>query len=259
MIQYPDINPVALNLGALQIHWYGIMYLVGFGSAWLLGKKRAKHSVLNLTDSQVSDLIFYCAIGVILGGRTGYVLFYHFDYFFNDPVWLFKVWEGGMSFHGGLIGVLISTLFITRKWNLKFFDLTDFIAPLTPLALAAGRLGNFIGGELWGRASNVPWAMVFPNDPQQIARHPSQLYQFMLEGILLFVLLWIFSSKVRPKRAVSAVFLIGYGICRFGTEFFRNPDQQLGFIAWDWLTMGQLLTLPMIFIGSLLLLKAYRS
>ena len=258
MIQYPNINPVALDLGPLQVHWYGLMYLVGFASAWFLGRTRCRNSAGLWTENQLGDLIFYAAIGVVLGGRLGYVLFYNFDYFLSDPLWLFKVWEGGMSFHGGLIGVLIASFYASYLWKKTFFQITDFIAPLVPLALGAGRLGNFIGGELWGRASNVPWAMVFPRDPLQLARHPSQLYQFALEGVLLFIVLWFYSVKPRPRMAVSGVFVLVYGSFRFIVEFFRQPDEQLGFIAWHWLTMGQLLSLPMIILGFGFIYYGYR-
>ncbi|WP_426415010.1 prolipoprotein diacylglyceryl transferase [Aestuariirhabdus sp. LZHN29] len=258
MIAYPNIDPVALAVGPLKIHWYGLMYLVGFVGGWWLGQYRARRSGGLWHPEQVGDLVFYIAMGVILGGRCGYVLFYNLDYFLQNPLWLFYIWEGGMSFHGGLLGVLAAMALYGRKTGKTFFQLTDFIAPLIPLGLGAGRIGNFIGGELWGRAGDVPWAMVFPRDPLQLARHPSQLYQFALEGVVLFAVLWWFSSKPRPRMAVSGLFLLCYGSVRILVEFFREPDAQLGFVAFDWLTMGQLLSLPMVMLGGGLMLWGYR-
>jgi len=227
------------------------MYLLGFGAAWWLGKRRAALQHSPLQPEQVSDLIFYGALGVVVGGRAGYVLFYHFDYFLQDPLWLFAVWEGGMSFHGGLLGVITALALYARKLDIRFFAMMDFVAPLVPIGLGAGRLGNFIGGELWGRVTDVPWAMVFPN-AGDLPRHPSQLYQFMLEGLLLFVILWCYSAKPRPTMTVSGVFLSCYGLFRFVVEFFRQPDSHLNFVALDWVTMGQLLSLPMIVAGLVL-------
>ena len=259
MIAYPEIDPVAFSLGPLSVHWYGLMYLAGFALALWLGGVRARRSSGLWRPEQVSDLVFYGAVGVILGGRVGYVIFYHFDYFVRDPLWLFKVWDGGMSFHGGLLGVLVAMWLYGRSQGKSFFQVTDFIAPLVPLGLGLGRIGNFIGGELWGRASDVPWAMVFPTDPGQLARHPSQLYQFFLEGFVLFCILWWFSAKPKPRMSVSGLFLLIYGLARFSVEFAREPDAQLGFIAFDWLTMGQLLSLPMVVMGILLMIWAYRN
>ncbi|RRJ83092.1 prolipoprotein diacylglyceryl transferase [Aestuariirhabdus litorea] len=258
MIPYPHIDPVAVAIGPFKVHWYGLMYLVGFVGGWWLGQWRARRSGGLWQAEQVGDLVFYIAMGVILGGRCGYVLFYNFDYFLQDPLWLFAIWEGGMSFHGGLLGVLIAMLLYGRRVGKSFFQLTDFIAPLVPIGLGAGRIGNFIGGELWGRAAEVPWAMVFPRDPLQLARHPSQLYQFALEGVVLFLVLWWFSSRPRPRMAVSGLFLVCYGSFRILVEFFREPDTQLGFIAFDWMTMGQLLSLPMVLVGAALMLWGYR-
>jgi len=251
VLTYPDIEPVAISLGPLQVHWYGVMYLLGFGAAWWLGQRRAglAHSVLQ--PAHISDLIFYGALGVVVGGRAGYVLFYNFDRFLDDPLWLFYVWEGGMSFHGGLLGVIVALALYARKLDIRFFAMMDFVAPLVPIGLGAGRLGNFIGGELWGRVSDVPWAMVFPN-AGALPRHPSQLYQFMLEGLLLFVILWCYSSKPRPSMTVSGLFLICYGLFRFLVEFVRQPDAHLNFVALNWVTMGQVLSLPMILGGVLL-------
>ena len=254
-MNYPEIDPVAFSLGPIQVHWYGLTYLVGIGMAWWLARQRAER--LGLTKDQVSDLIFYAAVGVILGGRLGYALFYHFDRVLADPLWLLRVWEGGMAFHGGFLGVAVALLFFARKHRLSWLQLGDFVAPLTPLGLGLGRLGNFINGELWGRVSDVPWAMVFPDggpDP----RHPSQLYQFALEGALLFLVLWLFSRKPRPMGSVTGLFLIGYGSLRFLVEFTREPDAHLGLLLGG-LSMGQLLSLPMVAVGVALMVWAYRG
>ena len=251
MLIFPHIDPVAFSLGPLHVHWYGLMYLLGFVSAWGLAHWRAKHYQLNWTSEQIGDLIFFAAIGVIVGGRLGYMLFYNTQQLLSKPWVLFKLWEGGMSFHGGLLGVVIAVLFFARKIKRPFWQVADFIAPLVPLGLAAGRAGNFINGELWGRVTDVPWAMVFPNVDMQ-PRHPSQLYEFGLEGIGLFILVWWYAAKPRPTGCVSAIFLMGYAICRLIIECFREPDAQLGFMAFNWLTMGQLLSLPMLFAGLLL-------
>lgn len=253
-----DINPIAIALGPLQIHWYGLMYLVGFGSAWYLGNLRARRPGSGWTEQQVSDLIFWGAIGVVLGGRFGYVLFYNFDQFLNDPLWLFAVWEGGMSFHGGLLGVIAAIALFSRKYQKSFFDIGDYVAPLIPIGLGAGRVGNFIGGELWGRATDQSWGVVFPRAGDALARHPSQLYEFVLEGVVMFLVLWFYSAKPRPKMAVSGLFLILYGVFRSLVELFREPDSHIGFVALDWLTMGQLLSLPMIVLGAVLVGMAYR-
>ena len=258
MIAYPEIEPVAFSLGPLKVHWYGLMYLAGFALALWLGSVRARASNGLWRPEQVSDLVFYGAVGVILGGRCGYVIFYHFDYFVSDPLWLFRVWDGGMSFHGGLIGVLVAMWLYGRTLGKGFIQVTDFLAPMVPLGLGLGRIGNFIGGELWGRATDVPWAMVFPTDPSQLARHPSQLYQFSLEGMVLFAVLWCYSARPRPRMAVSGLFLVVYGLARIAVEFVREPDAQLGFIAFDWLTMGQLLSVPMVAVGAAMMFWAYR-
>ncbi|MEH6358258.1 MAG: prolipoprotein diacylglyceryl transferase [Pseudomonadales bacterium] len=257
MLTYPDIDPVALSLGPLQVHWYGLMYLLGFGAAWWLGQRRAAQAHSPLEPEHISDLIFYGALGVVVGGRAGYVLFYNFDRFLEDPLWLFYVWEGGMSFHGGLLGVIVALALYARKLDISFFAMMDFVAPLVPIGLGAGRLGNFIGGELWGRVSDAPWAMVFPG-AGNLARHPSQLYQFALEGLLLFVILWCYSSKPRPTMTVSGLFLMCYGLFRFVVEFVRQPDAHLNFIALDWMTMGQLLSMPMVLGGLLLFVVGYQ-
>ena len=255
MLHVPLINPVALAVGPLKIHWYGLMYLVGFAGAWWLMKLRASRSRSPLTVEQVGDLLFYAALGVVLGGRLGYVLFYNLPQYMSDPLSLLKVWQGGMSFHGGLLGVLLAMWLYARRLGLKFFQLTDFIAPMVPVGLFFGRIGNFINGELYGRVSDLPWAMVFPT-AGPLPRHPSQIYEAALEGVLLFVILWWYSSRPRPLMAVSGLFLTGYGLFRFLVEWVRLPDAQIGYLAWGWLTMGQVLTLPMIVFGLFLMARA---
>jgi phosphatidylglycerol:prolipoprotein diacylglycerol transferase len=259
LLRYPTIDPVAVQVGPLAIHWYGLTYLAAFAFAWWLATLRARRPDLVVQRAQVDDLIFYAAMGVVLGGRLGYVLFYGLDRWLVDPLWLFRVWEGGMAFHGGLLGVLVAVWLFARKYQLHYADVLDFVAPLVPLGLAFGRLGNFIGQELWGRAATVPWAMVFPADPLQLARHPSQLYQAALEGLLLFLLLLWYSRRPRPRLAVGGLFLIGYGVLRFTAEFFREPDAHIGFIAMGWMTQGQLLCLPMVLCGLWLWWRAQRG
>ena len=255
---YPHINPVAIKLGPIRVYWYGIMYVVAFAVAWGLALFRIRKPDSNWTRAQVSDLIFYSALGVIIGARIGYMLFYDLNGFLKDPLILFKTWQGGMSFHGGLLGVVVTMWLFARKTKRKFFEITDFLVPLAPLGLGAGRLGNFINGELWGRVTHVPWGVVYPW-AGSLPRHPSELYEFFLEGIVLFIILWWYSAKPKPRMAVSALFLLGYGVFRFGLEFFRQPDPQLGFIAFGWLTMGQLLSLPMAIAGIILLIFAYKK
>jgi phosphatidylglycerol:prolipoprotein diacylglycerol transferase len=224
------------------------MYLIGFVSAWLLACWRTQHYKLGWTTEQISDLIFYAALGVILGGRLGYMLFYNVHELIHQPWVLFKIWEGGMSFHGGLIGVIIAVWIFARRFGKKFWEVGDFIAPLVPLGLAAGRVGNFINGELWGRVTHVPWAMIYSHVDDQ-PRHPSEIYELGLEGIALFILVWCYASKPRAVGRVSAVFLMGYAVCRLIAECFREPDPQLGYIVFNWLTMGQLLSIPMLLFG----------
>jgi len=257
MIPFPNINPIALQIGPLKIHWYGLMYVIGFLAAWLLGIWRAARPGSGWTKEQVGDIIFYCALGVIIGGRVGYMLFYAWPELLQNPLNLFKIWQGGMSFHGGLLGVIVSMWWFGKRRQKTFFEVSDFIAPLVPIGLAAGRMGNFINGELWGRVTDVPWGMVFPH-AGSAPRHPSQLYEFFLEGVVLFILLWWFSAKPKPRMAVSGLFLLGYGAFRFVVEFFRQPDIQIGFVAFGWMTKGQLLCIPMIILGLAFLILAYR-
>lgn len=252
---YPTIDPVAISLGPISVHWYGLMYLFGFTGAWLLGRVRAAR--YGWTAEQVEDLLFYGAIGVILGGRLGYSLFYDFTNNIEHPLNILKIWQGGMSFHGGLLGVLIAFWLFSRKTGKSYFEISDFIAPMVPIGLFFGRIGNFINGELWGKVSDVPWAMVFPHGGP-LPRHPSQLYEAGLEGLVLFVLLWLYSIKPKPLGAVSGLFLLGYGVFRSIVELVRIPDQQYGYFAFDWLTMGQILSLPMILLGVFILVVAYR-
>ena len=259
MLVHPNFDPVAIHLGPVAVRWYGLMYLVGVGVAFWLGRRHINRT----KDSRVSyalldDLLFYIVLGVVLGGRLGYVLFYKPHYYFlENPLDIPAVWHGGMSFHGGFLGVLLAVWWVARKHKLRWLELTDFVAPLIPLALAAGRLGNFINGELPGRVTSVPWGMVFQG-AGPLPRHPSQLYQFALEGVLLFVILWIYSAKPRPVGAVSAMFLIGYGTLRFSVEFFREPDDFLGLLALN-LSMGQWLSLPMIVVGIGMMIWAWRQ
>ena len=250
MLLYPQIDPVAISLGPLDVHWYGLMYLFGFIGAWIYGVQRSKQLWRGWTRKMVEDIIFFGALGVILGGRLGYTLFYGFSGFIENPLSIFYIWEGGMSFHGGMLGVFLALYLYGRKHGMGFFEVSDFIAPWIPIGLGLGRIGNFINGELVGRVADpdLPWAMVFPF-VDQLPRHPSQLYQALTEGLLLFLILWWYSRKPRPVMAVSAVFMFFYGTFRFITEFFRTPDAHLGFIAFEWMTMGQLLSFPMIIFG----------
>lgn len=259
MLPYPNIDPVAVQIGPLKVHWYGLMYALAFASGWLLGQWRLKTSPSPpLTGKEFDDLLIWLIVGLLLGARLGYVLFYSFSYYLAHPLQLLAVWQGGMSFHGGLLGILGAAFFFARRHHKSLFELTDFIAPLAPLGLGAGRIGNFINGELWGRPSDLPWAMVFPgHGAGDIPRHPSQLYEALLEGAVLFVILWIYSKRNPPEKAVSGMFLLWYGIFRFGVEFARAPDPQLGLIGLGFLSMGQLLSLPMILLGLVMLRLAY--
>ncbi|MGC1548767.1 MAG: prolipoprotein diacylglyceryl transferase [Rhodanobacter sp.] len=275
-------NPVAFGLGPVQVHWYGLMYLLGFFAVIVLGEYRRRRGRLPVGRETLSDLFFYGMMGVIVGGRVWYMLFYYAGgprWIWNEPLALFRVWDGGMSFHGGLLGVLAAGLWWSRRNKLHFFDTVDFIAPLVPIGLGLGRLGNFINGELWGKPGLVPWAMLFPNardEDMQLAagnpgltelmqrygglpRHPSQLYEMLLEGVVMFVVLWLVSMKPRPRYLVSGLFGLMYGCFRFAVEFVRVPDPQLGYLAWGWLTMGQIQSLPLIAVGLLLLWLSRRS
>ena len=257
MLTYPNISPVAISAGPFQVHWYGLMYLVGFLGGWWLGRLRTRRPGTGWQAVEIGDLLFYVALGVVLGGRIGYTLVYNFHGFIADPLVLFRIWQGGMSFHGGLVGVLIAMWLYARRTGRTFFQVTDYIAPLVPVGLGAGRLGNFINGELWGRPTDLPWGMVFPFVDTQ-PRHPSMLYEALLEGVVLFVILWVYSSRPRPTMAVSGLFLLCYGVFRFLVEFVRQPDAQIGYLAFDWLTMGHVLSLPMIVLGAAFLIHAYR-
>jgi phosphatidylglycerol:prolipoprotein diacylglycerol transferase len=256
MFVHPQFDPIALQLGPVALRWYGLMYLLGFGLIWLAGRYRIDRNPDGVwTRNDLDDALFFGILGTILGGRLGYVLFYKFGDYLVAPWKVFYVWEGGMSFHGGFLGVVIAMIWFARSRRQDWLRITDFIAPLVPLALAAGRMGNFINAELWGRPTNVPWAMVFPN-VDNVARHPSQLYEFALEGVALFLILWLFTLKPRPRGAASGLFLIGYGVFRFGVEYTREPDGFLGLLALG-LSMGQWLSLPMIIAGLALLAWAY--
>jgi phosphatidylglycerol---prolipoprotein diacylglyceryl transferase len=277
-----QIDPIALSLGPLKIHWYGLMYLLAFASAWWLGRQRIRAGRLPGVDMNgLSDLAFYGMLGVVLGGRIGYILFYSFGAFLDNPLMIFKVWEGGMSFHGGLLGVMAAALWWTRKQKIHFFDNMDFVAPLVPAGLGFGRIGNFIGAELWGKYTQAGWGVIFPStDPNvlklglntaqleaqyaagaldKFARHPSQLYQAFLEGLVMFCVLWWFSRKPRPRYAVSGMFALLYGVFRFLVEFVRVPDEGIGYLAFGWLTMGQVLSLPLIALGLFLFWLSRRS
>ena len=256
MLTHPQFDPVAIQIGPLAIRWYGLTYLAAFGFLWWLGRIRIARGLAPITREQFDDLIFLGVLGTILGGRLGYVLFYKPAYYFTHPLEIFAIWQGGMAFHGGLLGVLAAAAFFAWRRRVDWWRLMDFVAPCVPTGLAAGRLGNFINGELWGRPTDLPWGMVF-RGAGELPRHPSQLYQFALEGMLLFVLLWWYSSKPRARGAVSAMFLTGYGAFRFLAEFAREPDAFLGLLALG-LSMGQWLSLPMIAAGILLWIRSSR-
>jgi phosphatidylglycerol:prolipoprotein diacylglycerol transferase len=259
MLIHPQFDPIAVSLGPLAIRWYGLMYLAGFVLFIVLGRRRATHfAALGFTAQSLDDLLFYGVLGVVIGGRLGQVLFYDPGYYLQHPLEIVEVWKGGMSFHGGFLGVLVAMALYARKTGRTFFEVTDFIAPLVPLGLAAGRLGNFINGELWGRVADpaLPWAMVFPQ-VDNLPRHPSQLYQFAGEGLALFFILWWYSARPRPRAAVSGAFLIGYGVFRFLAEYFREPDP--GIFGWSYtISMGQWLSLPMVAVGVIVLLRSAR-
>ncbi len=258
MLVHPQFDPVAIHIGSFGIHWYGLMYLTAFLAFFILGKWQIQHRKWHgWTMPMLDDALFYGALGVILGGRLGFILFYQPSHYLANPLDILKVWQGGMSFHGGFLGVLGAMWFFARKYKLKWLHIMDFVAPLVPLGLGAGRMGNFINGELWGRTTDVPWGMIF-QQAGDIPRHPSQLYQFALEGIVLFAALWLFSSKQRPVGAVSALFLIVYGAGRFLVEYAREPDSYLGLLSLG-LSMGQWLSLPMILAGFWMWSQAHKQ
>lgn len=254
MLLYPDIDPVAFHIGSWPVHWYGLMYLVGFLGGWGLLSIRLRYSPRGFTQDQLSDIVFFAVVGAIVGGRLGYMLFYDWDALMTDPLLVLQAWKGGMSFHGGLLGVVVALLFCMKKFKKPFLSLTDLITPVIPIGLGAGRIGNFINGELWGRITDVPWGMVFPRGGMS-PRHPSQLYEFFMEGVLLFIILWIYSRKPRQLGAVSGLFAIFYSIFRMTAEFFRQPDEQIGYF-FGWVTEGQLLSIPLMVVGILLLIFA---
>ena len=257
MLTHPEINPVALQLGPLAIHWYGLTYLAAFGLFFFLASLRLRHEpYASITGpgawsrKDIEDILFLGVMGVVIGGRLGYCLFYKPGYYLSHPLEIFAVWQGGMSFHGGMLGVLASQVWFARSRHRPWLQVMDFIAPCVPTGLAAGRVGNFINGELWGRFSSpdLPWGMVFRHSGSMLPRHPSQVYQFLMEGLLLFVLLWLYARKPRKMGQVSGAFLVGYGVFRFIAEFFREPDDFLGILALG-MSMGQWLCVPMVAAG----------
>jgi phosphatidylglycerol:prolipoprotein diacylglycerol transferase len=257
MIIHPNFDPIALSIGPLAIRWYGLMYLTAFAFVWWLGTRRIAKGKAPISRTHFDDLLFAGILGVIVGGRLGYVIFYKPGYYLSHPIEALYIWQGGMSFHGGFLGVLIAMAWFARKTNVRWLDIMAFVAPLVPLGLAAGRLGNYINGELWGRVTDVAWGTVF-RGAGPLPRHPSQLYEMMSEGLLLFVVLWIYSSKRRPSGAVSGLFLIGYGLARFACEYTREPDDYLGLLAFG-MTMGQWLSAPMVIAGAIMMVWAYRK
>jgi len=272
MLNYPEIDPVAIALGPLKVHWYGVMYLLAFSGGWWLARIRAAKDGSGWSAEQVDDIVFYFVLGAVLGGRLGYTLFYSWSGFVADPLSLLRVWEGGMSFHGGLIGVLVAMGLFAKHQGKTFFQTTDFIAPFVPFGLFTGRIGNFINGELWGGPTDVPWGMRLPcvefpsycvglasGAQWSLPVHPSQLYESLFEGVVLFLILWVYSSQPRPRMAISGMFLLGYGLFRLGVEFIRLPDAHIGYLAWGWVTQGQVLSLPMLFFGALFLVLAYKN
>lgn len=257
---HPQFDPVAISLGPLAIHWYGLMYLAGFLAGQYLGIWRARRDPWRgFSTDEVKDLLFYIVLGIIIGGRAGYVYFYHIDLFLQNPLYLFKITEGGMSFHGGFIGVAVAVILFARHKKKAIFQVGDFVAPLVPPGILFGRFGNFINGELWGRPTDVSWGMIFPQAGDALVRHPSQLYQMAGEGFLLLVFLWWWSRKPRPRMSISAMFMIGYGVLRTAAEFFRQPDAHIGYLLGGYLTQGMLLSLPMIALGIVMMVIAYRN
>jgi phosphatidylglycerol:prolipoprotein diacylglycerol transferase len=266
MLTYPNINPIAVSvgpvfgLGPLRVHWYGIMYLVGFGAAWWLARSRARRPGSTWTPLDIDDLIFYCCLGVIIGGRVGWCLIYGHDVIAENWLNAFHIWDGGMSFHGGLTGVIVAAIIFARLKHKRIPDVFDFLAPLPGIGITAVRIGNFINGELWGKPTDLPWGFGVPNpDGTLVVRHASQLYEAALEGLVPFLVLWWFTRIPRPRLAPAGLFLALYGCGRFAVEWVRLPDANIGYLVGDWLTMGMLLTTPMIFIGAFLMIYAYRS
>ncbi len=279
MVQSPEFSLFGHTF-APAVHWYGVMYLLGFAAAWFLGRSRIRAGRLpGVSEQAYSDLLFYAMLGVIFGARIGYILIYDLSSYLAEPMQIFKIWEGGMSFHGGLVGVLAASLWWARKHRMHFFDIVDFVAPLVPPGLGFGRLGNFINGELWGKYTQAGWGVIFPHAERDLAgldagtlqamhegglldalaRHPSQLYQFALEGVAMFCILWWFSRRPRPRYAVAGMFALLYGCFRFLVEFVRLPDEQIGYLAFDWLTMGQVLSLPLVALGLVLLFMSRKA
>ena len=261
MMLHPDINPVAIHLGPLQIHWYSLMYLIAFAFAWFIAVAASRRPWSPVKRDQIEDLIVYGAWGVILGGRLGYMFFYSFSRWVEDPSLIIRLWEGGMSFHGGLLGVILAIYLFARKHQIPFLAAGDFVAPMVPTGLFFGRIGNFIGQELYGRATDGPWAMLFPSDPLQLGRHPSQLYEAFLEGVVLFCIVYWYARKPRLFGEVGGLFLIGYGVFRFMVEFVREPDSQFAgqvavFEIFNWMTRGQALCVPMVLLGLWLMRKS---
>jgi len=255
MLTYPEIDPIIFSIGPVAVRWYGLMYVLGFVAAWFLANRRAKESWSPIKQDQVDDLLFYGMIGVIVGGRIGYCLVYGWQTWLQDPLYVFKITQGGMSFHGGLVGVMTAMWWYGRKFGKSMLQITDFVAPIVPIGLGTGRIGNFINGELWGKETTVPWS--FNVNGQ--ALHPSQLYEALLEGLVLFIILWAFSARQRPHMAVSGLFLLCYGVFRFFVEFYRVPDSDKGYLFLGWVTQGQILTAPMIIGGAILLILAYKN
>lgn len=253
MLVHPNIDPVIFSLGPLKVQWYGLMYLLGFIAAY--GLANARKNRIGWTSEDVSDLIFYAAIGVIVGGRLGYVIFYKLGYYLEHPLQILNTTGGGMSFHGGFIGVAVGTYLFSRKKNMKFLGLADFVAPLAPLGLFFGRVGNFINQELWGKPTDLPWAVIFTTDEKSLPRHPSMLYEAFLEGLVLFTMLWVYSRRERLEGRVAGLFLLGYGIFRFAIELVREPDNHIGYVALSWVTVGQIYCIPMLLLGSYLFFR----
>ncbi len=247
-----NFNPIFISFGEFHIYWYGIMYLIAFLLAWFLGNFYIKKGLIKITNDNFSDLLFYCFLGVLIGGRIGYAIFYNFSHTFQNPLTIFYVWDGGMSFHGGFIGVLIAIIYFCRKYKISFFLVSDFIVKLVPIGLFTGRIGNFINSELWGKPSEVKWAVIFPN-VDNVPRHPTQLYEAFLEGILLFVILNFLLIRKNRTSEITSYFLIYYSLFRFIVEFYRVPDSHIGYIIFNWVTMGQILCMPMFLLGLYIL------